>query len=96
MLGKSAGTDVAVFVTMLRLDRAQRHALSESVREQANVVAGVFVLGQFIGDELALMTPTVSALLFMWTLVVVVGIVVLLDWHTRRKDRRSKQPQLPF
>jgi hypothetical protein len=24
------------------------------------------------------------------------GIIVLLDWYGRRKDRRSKQPKLPL
>ena len=47
---ESAGT-IAVFVTMLRLDRAQRTALSETLRELANVVAGILVLGQFIGEQ---------------------------------------------
>jgi hypothetical protein len=42
------------------------------------------------------MNPAVSALIFMWGVAIVAGIVVFLDWHTRRKDRRSKQPKLPL
>jgi hypothetical protein len=36
---------------MLRLDQPQRTALSEMLRELANVVAGILVLGQFIGEQ---------------------------------------------
>jgi len=36
---------------MLRLDQAQRTALSDTVHELANIVAGVLVLGQLIGDR---------------------------------------------
>jgi hypothetical protein len=42
------------------------------------------------------MTPTVSALLFMYTIAAVGAVIVFLDWYTRRKDRRSKQPRLPL
>lgn len=42
------------------------------------------------------MTPMVSALIFFYTIAAIVGVIVLLDWYTRRKDRRSKQPRLPL
>jgi len=42
------------------------------------------------------MSPTVSALVFMYAIAGVAAIVVFLDWHTRRKDRRHKQPGLPL
>ena len=42
------------------------------------------------------MTPTVSVLIFMYAVGIIVGVVALLDWHTRRKDHQSKHPKLPF
>jgi hypothetical protein len=37
----------------------------------------------------------VNALIFMWSLILVVGTIVLLDWWGRRKDGQSKQrPQV--
>ena len=38
----------------------------------------------------------VNALIMIYTIVVISGIVVLLDWLGQRKDRRSKQPKLSF
>jgi hypothetical protein len=38
----------------------------------------------------------VNALIMIYTIVVISGIVVLLDWLGRRKDRQSKHPKLPF
>ena len=37
--------------TMLRLDKTQRRALSETLRQLANLVAGALVLGQFVGQR---------------------------------------------
>jgi hypothetical protein len=36
---------------MLRFNQSQRTALSDTLRELANVVAGILVLSQFIGEE---------------------------------------------
>lgn len=38
----------------------------------------------------------VNALILIYTIVVISGIVVLLDWLGQRKDRQSRQPKLPF
>jgi hypothetical protein len=38
----------------------------------------------------------VNALILIYTIVVISGIVVLVDWLSRRKDRQFKQPKLPF
>jgi hypothetical protein len=38
----------------------------------------------------------VNALILIYSIVVISGIIVLLDWLGRRKDRRSKQPKLPL
>jgi hypothetical protein len=38
----------------------------------------------------------VNALILIWSIVIVSGVIVLLDWYGRRKDRRSKQPKLPL
>jgi hypothetical protein len=61
---------------MLRLDQAQRTALSETLREEIGAM--------------------VNALIMIYGIVVISGIVVLLDWLGRRKDRQSKRPKLPF
>jgi hypothetical protein len=31
-----------------------------------------------------------NALLMLWGIALVVGVIVLLDWLARRKDRRSR------
>ena len=38
----------------------------------------------------------VNALIMIYGIIVISGIVVLLDWLGRRKDRQSKQPRLPL
>lgn len=38
----------------------------------------------------------VNALIMMYGIIVISGIIVLLDWLGRRKDRHSKQPKLPL
>lgn len=38
----------------------------------------------------------VNALIMIYGIIVISGIVVLLDWLGRRKDKHSKQPKLPF
>jgi hypothetical protein len=41
------------------------------------------------------MSPTVSALVFVYSIAGVVAVVVFLDWYARRRDRQPKQPKLP-
>jgi hypothetical protein len=36
---------------MIRLDPQQRRALSETIRDLANLVAAALVLGQFVGED---------------------------------------------
>jgi hypothetical protein len=38
----------------------------------------------------------VNALILGYGIAAIAGIIVLLDWYGRRKDRRSKQPKLPL
>jgi hypothetical protein len=38
----------------------------------------------------------VNAFVMIYGIIVISGIVVLLDWLSRRKDHQSKQPKLPF
>jgi hypothetical protein len=38
----------------------------------------------------------VNALIMMYGIIVITGIVILLDWIGRRTDRHSKQPRLPM
>jgi hypothetical protein len=38
----------------------------------------------------------VNALIMIYGIIVITGIVILLDWLGRRKDRHSKQPKLPL
>ena len=42
---------VAIGLTMIRLSRVQRTALSETLRGLANLTAVAFVLGQFVGQR---------------------------------------------
>lgn len=58
---------------MLRLNQRQRSALSETLRELANLVAGAFVLGQFVGN----VQFSWSLLLVGWTGWTVLVIVSL-------------------
>lgn len=104
---------------MLRLDQSRRNALSEPLRDLANLVVGALTVGQFVGEQppsvrlilfgafgwLFLVVwgifrageaTMVNALILIYTIVIMSGIIVLLDWLDRRKDRQSKQPKLPF
>ena len=36
----------------------------------------------------------VNALILMWGIAAISGVIVLLDWLGRRKDRHSRQPRL--
>lgn len=104
---------------MLRLSQNRRAALSETLRDLANLVLGALTVGQFVGEQppsvvLILFgafswvflvawgyfwqeaAAMVNALILIYTIVVISGIVVLLDWLDRRKDRQSKQPKLPL
>jgi hypothetical protein len=56
---------------------------------------GVVNLGRVgrIPEEIA---PMVNALIMIYGIIVITGIVILLDWLGRRKDRHSKQPKLPL
>ena len=38
----------------------------------------------------------VNALIMIYGIIIISGIIVLFDWLGRRKDRHSKQPKLPF
>lgn len=58
---------------MIRLDQQQRVALSGTIRDLANLVAGAFVLGQFVGERsfsFALITAGAVA----WLALVVFGL----------------------
>lgn len=60
---------------MLRLEPRQRGALSETLRDLANLVAAAFVLGQFVGER-----PFSWRLMLMgaaaWIALVVFGLVL--------------------
>ena len=65
------GTNVAPLPTMLRLKNGQRAALSETLRELANLVAGALALGQFVGEQ----SPS------LWLIVAgLLGWFVLVSW----------------
>jgi hypothetical protein len=34
----------------------------------------------------------VNALILMWGIALFAGIIVVLDWYGRRKDRQARQP----
>jgi hypothetical protein len=42
---------LVVAATMLRLSRKQREALSQTLRELGNLLAGALVLTQFVGQQ---------------------------------------------
>lgn len=58
---------------MLRLDQAQRTALSETLRELANLVVGALALGQFVAQEPASIWMALAGV-FGWLVLVVWGI----------------------
>jgi len=58
---------------MLRLDQARRNALSETLRDLANLVVGALTVGQFVGEQ----PPSVRLILFgafSWVFLVAWGI----------------------
>ena len=55
---------------MLRLDRRQRAALSETVRELANLVAAALVIAQFVAEQ----PPS------WWLILVGVSVWVAFVW----------------
>jgi hypothetical protein len=58
---------------MLRLDQRRRNALSETLRDFANLVVGALTVGQFVGEQ----PPSVRLILFgafSWVLLVAWGI----------------------
>jgi hypothetical protein len=61
---------------MIRLDRRQRDALSETVRELANFVAAALVVGQFVTSQ-----PASGRLIFVgiFSWVVFVGFALMLE-----------------
>jgi len=60
---------------MIRLDQRQRAALSETIRELANLAAAALVLGQFVGEP-----PLSWRLMLMgaaaWIALVTFGLVL--------------------
>ena len=59
---------------MIRLDAEQRLALSETFRELANLAAGAFVLGQFVGDR-AVSWLLMSIGAAVWIVLVVMALM---------------------
>ena len=66
---------------MLRLRRAQRTLLAETVRDIANIAAGAMVFGQFIGSQSFSLQ---IAAFGMATWMALVGIAIVLAGETRR------------
>jgi hypothetical protein len=60
-------------MTMLRLDRAQRKALGDTLRQLANLVAGALVLGPFVGQRPASVTIAAAGIA-IWIVFVVFGL----------------------
>jgi hypothetical protein len=58
---------------MLRLDKTQRKALGETLRQLANLVAGALVLGQFVGQR-PFSSIQLMAGLVVWFVLVLVGL----------------------
>jgi hypothetical protein len=69
--------------TMIRLDRRQRDALSDTVRELANFVAAALVLGQIVAERPRswLIVTGIAA----W--ITLVGLGLLLEGERRWKAR---------
>jgi hypothetical protein len=60
---------------MLRLKTRQREIIVEKLPDLANIVAGVFVIGQFVGDEPASIW-LIGAGLAMWISLAVLTLVI--------------------
>jgi hypothetical protein len=58
---------------MLRLNQAQRTALSETLRELANLVVGALALGEFVGEEPPSIWMALAGI-FGWVLFVAWGV----------------------
>lgn len=60
---------------MLRLHQGRKNALSETLRELANLVVGALTVGQFVGEQ----PPSVRLILFgalSWVFLVAWGILL--------------------
>ena len=60
---------------MLRLNQPQRSALSETLRELANLAVGALVLGQFVGNEPSTWWLTFAGML-LWLIIVAWALVL--------------------
>jgi len=58
---------------MIRLDQEQRGALSDTVRDLANLVAAALVLSQFVGER-PFSWPVVTMGAMAWLTLVVFGL----------------------
>ena len=70
--------------TMLRLDRQQRAALGEMLRELANLAAAALVLGELVTDS----SPSLRLMLFgtaLWGCLADLGVLFAGErrWKTR-------------
>jgi hypothetical protein len=63
---------------MLRLKPRQRVALSETVRDLANLVAGALVLSQFVGQE-PLSWQLILAGIASWVVMVSIALVLVRE-----------------
>jgi hypothetical protein len=61
---------------MLRFNRKQRIATSESLRQVGNLAVGGLVIGQFVGNR-PLSLPLAIVGVTMWTMLNLLGIVLL-------------------
>jgi hypothetical protein len=68
---------------MIRLDRRQRDALSDTVRELANFVAGALVLGQIVAERPR--SWLIGAGIATW--ITLVGLALVLEGERRWKAR---------
>lgn len=69
--------------TMLRLNRTQRTALSDRLRQLANIVLGAT---WWILVALAVAFAA-GSFVMAWGIAGIAAIVLVLDWWDRRKDR---------
>jgi hypothetical protein len=62
-------------MTMLRLKAGQRAVIVEKLPDLANIIAGGFVIGQFVGEEPASLW-LVAAGLAIWMVLALLTLVV--------------------